>query len=205
MNETSASAQEDLAFMRALVERDGRPAQAAAGRVFVVAGLLYGAQCLAQWAGVAGLVAPALVLNLWVGLGPTVLCVAMIAWMAVRNRGVHQTTVQRALNAVFSAMGVANLAMVAVFGILALRRHDWTIWEIYACVVFAFQGAAWLATFALRKRVWTLAVALGWFAAAVALSLLLGTATYVLVAGLALILLMAAPGYAMMRLAAREA
>jgi hypothetical protein len=52
---------------------------------------------------------------------------------------------------------------------------------------------------------WRLAVALGWFATAVALSLLLGTADYILVAGLGLILFMALPGWAMVAAARREA
>ncbi|HEY3812251.1 MAG TPA: hypothetical protein VGL66_03425 [Caulobacteraceae bacterium] len=205
MTHDVANAREDLAFMRSLVEPDGRRAQAGAGRVFMAAGLIYGAQCLAQWAGFAGLVPAPLVLNLWVGLGPTVLCAAVILLMAVINRGVKQTSTQRALNAVFTSMGFANLSMVAVFAIVALQRHDWTIWELYACVVFAFQGAAWLASFALSKRMWRLAVALGWFATAVALSLLLGTADYILVAGLGLILFMALPGWAMVAAARREA
>jgi hypothetical protein len=205
MTNDSASAREDLAFMRALVETDGRRAQAMAGQIFIVAGLIYGAQCLAQWAGVVGLITAPLVLNLWVGLGPTVLCVAVIVAMTIKNRGVSQTSTQRALNAVFTSMGFANLSMVAVFGIVATRRHDWTIWEMYACVVFAFQGAAWLVSFSLRKRFWHLAVALAWFATAVALSLVLGTTTYVLIAALALIFLMALPGYAMLRAARREA
>ena len=49
-------------------------------------------------------------------------------------------------------MGFANLSMVAVFAIVATQRHDWTIWEMYACVVFAFQGAAWFVALRLRKR-----------------------------------------------------
>jgi hypothetical protein len=191
--------------MRSLVERDGRPAQASMARILIVAGLIYGVQCLAQWAGIVGLVPAPLVLNLWVGVGPTVLCVAVTAAMTIRNRGASQTSIQRALNAVFSSIGMANVSMVAVFGLVAFKRHDWTIWELYACVVFAFQGAAWLAAFALQKRVWMLGVALGWFASAVALSLLLGTATYILVAGLALLLFLAAPGWVMLRAAKREA
>ncbi len=205
MTQDVANAHEDLAFMRALVEPDGRRAQTAAGRIFLAAGLIYGAQCLAQWAGIAGYVPAPLVLNLWVGVGPTVLCVAVIVVMSVMNRGLGQTSTQRALNAVFTSMGFANLSMVAVFGIVATQRRDWTIWEMYACVVFAFQGAAWLVSFALSKRVWRLGVALCWFSTAVALSLLLGTATYILVAGAALILFMALPGWVMLSMARREA
>ena len=205
MTQDAANAHEDLAFMRSLVETDGRRAQATAGRIFVVAGLIYGAQCLAQWAGLAGYVPAALVLNLWVGVGPTVLCVAAIVALSLLNRGMKQTSTQRALNAVFTSMGVANLSMVAVFGLVATQRHDWTVSELYACVVFAFQGAAWLVSFALSKRAWRLVVALGWFATAVALSLILGTADYILVAGLALIFFMAVPGWAMLSSAKREA
>ena len=205
MTQDSASAREDLAFMRTLVEADGGRAQASMGLIFVIAGLIYGAQCLAQWAGLVGFVPAPLVLNLWVGLGPTVLCVAVIIAVSIRNGKIAQTSTQRALNALFTSMGIANLPMVAVFGLVATQRHDWTIWELYACVVFAFQGAAWLVTFALRKRLWTLVVALGWFATAIALSLELGTTDYILIAGFALILFMAAPGLILMSTARREA
>ena len=205
MNDEILTAQNDLAFMRSLVDREGAPAQAGAGRVFLAAGLIYGLQCLAQWAGLAGYVPAPLVLNVWVGGLPTLLLLVVIAWMTVKNRGLPQSTVQRALNAVFSAMGMANVAVLALFAVQALKRHDWTIWEMYGCVVFAFQGAGWLAAFALRKRLWLLVVALGWLAVSVAMSVLLGTTTYVLVAALALLVLMALPGLAMVAAARRQA
>jgi hypothetical protein len=55
----------------------------------------------------------------------------------------------------------------------------------------------------LRRRAWLLAVALGWFASAILLGFLIGTTTFVLVAALALLGLMALPGLVMMRLAQR--
>jgi hypothetical protein len=56
----------------------------------------------------------------------------------------------------------------------------------------------------LRKHMWLLAVALGWYATAIWLGFVIGTPMYVLVLGVALILLMALPGFALVRLAKRQ-
>ena len=56
MNETR-QAQADLAFMKALVEEGGR-SQMASGASFLAAGLLYGLQCIVQWAQAVGIIHP---------------------------------------------------------------------------------------------------------------------------------------------------
>ena len=77
------------------------------------------------------------------------------------------------------------------------------IWELYACIVFALQGAGWLVAYTLRRRIWLLGVALGWFASAIVTAFLIGTETFVLACALSLLLFMALPGYVMMQLAKR--
>jgi hypothetical protein len=74
----------------------------------------------------------------------------------------------------------------------------------HAVVVFAFQGAAWYALWAIRKRPWTGLVAGGWYLAAAALGLTVGTPHFVLLCAVGLLLLMVAPGWAMMRSAAED-
>jgi hypothetical protein len=173
----SQSAQEDLAFMRALVEAGGRT-QLVGGGFYLFAGLLYGGQCLADWVlMVAGLysIPP---LGLVVNLGPTVLLVIAIPLWIWRNRGQQPPggTVARATHAAFGSAGIANLVVVATFGWASARAHSFMIWELYPVVVFALQGAVWLSVFMLRRRAWHLAVAAGWFASSFLLGAFAGTA-----------------------------
>lgn len=201
MSDDGQSAREDLAFMRSLVEAGNSGTAMAGGSAFVVGGLIYGLQCLIQYLGASGLVplSPAA----WVitGVGPTLIFLTWLAWFLWRTRGLIQPRAQRAINAAFAAAGSANLVIVIVVGILAARKDSLEIWELYPCFVFAMQGAAWHIAFMLRRRFWLLAVALGWFASAILLSVCIGSTTYILVAALSLFLLMALPGFVMMRLA----
>lgn len=94
-----------------------------------------------------------------------------------------------------------NLAMVFVFGFNAIRLDDFSLWLYYVPVVFAIQGGAWFVAARLQKRLWYGLVALGWFLAAAALGLTMGQPLFNLVVALALFLLMALPGFVLLRLA----
>ena len=203
MTNTTHSAQDDLAFMRGLV--DGNSAfPAAFGETYLAGGLIYGLQVLVQ-ASLAPTLPP--LVQLIAGIGPTVIFLAALTWIIWRHRHVRAgSAVSRALNAAFGCVGLANLALVCVIGSLALRRHSLEIWLIYPCVVFVLQGMAWLIAFALRKRAWQGVVGIGWFVAAIGMALCIGSlGSYALVAGLSLIGLMAVPGAVMMRLARNPA
>ncbi|NOT39244.1 MAG: hypothetical protein HOP13_02005 [Alphaproteobacteria bacterium] len=195
------SARDDLAYMRAIIEAGNSRTAMAGGEAFVAGGLIYGAQCLVQWLGATGLVELSKLGWLVSSLGPTVLFLAWLGWFIWRTRGLVQPRAQKAINAFFAAAGSANLVLVVVVGMLAARKESIEIWELYPCFVFAMQGAGWLVAFMLRKQLWLLAVALGWFVATVILGWAIGTTTYILIAALSLLLLMALPGFVMMRLA----
>jgi hypothetical protein len=194
------SARDDLAYLRALVQgADSLPpgfgqAYAAAGLCYGVQFLLHGAQALG-WAPDTG---PA---SLAIGLGPTAVFLALLAWTVARNRDQAAGGVTfRAVRSVFSAIGLANIAAAVVVGSVALRQHSLTIWLIFPCIIMIFQGAAWLVAFALWRRRWFSLVAAGWFAAGVAAGLCIGTdAAYLIVSGLALLTLMLGPGWFLMR------
>jgi hypothetical protein len=95
---------------------------------------------------------------------------------------------------------------MAVIGSVALRQHSLTTWLIYPCVVFVMQGAAWLVASALRKRAWLGLVGIGWFVAAVAMSLVVEQPVrFALAASIALLVLMVIPGAFLMRLARKSA
>jgi hypothetical protein len=101
----------------------------------------------------------------------------------------------RAISAFFGAIGLSNFAMIAVVGAVALREKSLTIWLIYPCTVFIFQGAAWLTMFSLRRRAWTGLVAAVWFACALGMGWSIGDMTrFAIVASVGLLLGMTVPG-----------
>lgn len=201
MNTASDSARDDLAFMRAVIESGNSRTAMAGGEAFVAGGLIYGGQCFVQWLGATELLPLSKLGWLLASLGPTVVFLGWLGWFVWRSRGIVQPRAQKAINAFFAAAGAANLALVIAVGMLAMRKESIEIWELYPCFVFAMQGAGWLVAFMLRKQVWLLAVALGWFVATVVLGWAIGSTTYILIAALSLLLLMALPGFVMMRLA----
>lgn len=201
MSDDGQSMRDDLAFMRAVVEAGNSRTAMAGGEAFVAGGLIYGAQCFVQWLGASGTVELSKLGWLLSSLGPTVIFLAWLGWFIWRTQGLVQPRAQQAINAAFAAAGSANLALVIVVGMFAARENSMEIWELYPCFVFAMQGAAWLVAYMLRKRLWLLAVALGWFAATVLLGAFIGSTTYILIAALSLLVLMALPGYVMIRLA----
>jgi hypothetical protein len=197
---TPTSAQDDLAFMRSLVDTTGS-FQRSFGEAYFAAGLCYGVQMLlhaAQWMGWIG-DGP---IGLVIGLGPTVVFLGLLAWIIVRGR--HEPSggsfVSRAVGALFGAAGVANLALVAVIGSVAWREQSLTIWLIYPCVVLILQGMAWMVVYALRRRAWYGVVALGWFATGVAMGLAIDDPpAFIGIGGAGFIAFMLVPGWAMMR------
>lgn len=191
----------DLSFLKQLAESGGR-AQWAGGAAFFAGGLLYGLQCLVQGAQAAGwIVMPPLVTLTFV-IGITVAFLAILAVVIVRGQKSKTTGVtNRAVQAAMSSIGLANMALLALFAAAAIPRQSIVIWELYPAALFALMGAAWYVVFMLRRRLWLAAVSAGWLASAVALGVLVGTLTYALVAGIALIVLMGLPGAYMMHLA----
>lgn len=205
MNDKANTAHEDLAFMRNLVEQGGR-GQLTGGSLFFVGGMLYGAQTLYHYAQFKGWIDPPDVVNLAVVVGVTLAFLGFLSFILWRDRKAGpQGLMGRALTGAFGGIGLANLAMVFVFGINAARTGVLT-WMLYPAVIFALQGAAWYVAYQLQKRTWHAAVAFGWFIAAAGLGYAVGnTELYVLIASLSLFGLMALPGFVMMRLARQNA
>jgi len=205
MMDGKSTLEPDLDFLRGLVEGGGNRTQYLTGHAFVVGGSVYAFQCFANWLLVVlALNVPGLV---WIALHtlPTVIFLAYCVWQGMRY-GASNTgnATSRAITAAFQAAGFTNLALILIFAPTAIGRGDFTIWLFYPAVVFALQGAAWLTAYQLRRRLWLLGVALGWMASAVALGLLIGSLTYLLVAGAALFFFMAVPGIVMVRLSKKQ-
>lgn len=201
MNEPTASIQDDLAFMRALAGGGGTSFLRNFGEVYLATGVCYALQILGHGAQLAfGWFTEPLAASI-LGGGPTIIVLALIARINWRRRNTSGTgTVAKAVGAMFGAVGIANLVMVAVVGLQAWRMQSLQVWLIYPCIVMAFQGAAWMAAWTLRRRGWMGLVGLGWFATAIAMGAFIpNMAGYLLALFAGLVLCMALPGYAMMR------
>ena len=204
MNADPKSALDDLAYMRALVEAPGA-FQRSFGEAYFAAGLCYGLQMLAHagqeigWLPGEGLAA------LLIGIGPTVVFLGLLTWVIVREQTSRRPAggaVAKAIGAVLGAIGIANLVLVFVVGIVAWRAGSLTIWLIYPCVVMVLQGAAWLVIYALRRRAWFGAVALGWYVTGSVMAVGVAYENFTLfigAAGLGFLAFMLVPGWIMMR------
>jgi hypothetical protein len=201
MNEPNPSVQDDLAFMRALAGGGGTTFLRNFGEVYFATGLCYSIQILGHGAQLAfGWFTDTLAANI-LGVGPTLVVIALIAWINWRRRGARgANTVAKAVGAMFGAVGIANLVMVAVVAIQAWRMQSIQVWLIYPCIVMAFQGAAWMAAWTLRRRGWMGLVGAGWFVTAIARGIYIpNMAGYLLALFAGLTLCMVLPGDAMMR------
>lgn len=198
-------ARDDLAFMRALVEPTDAW-QKQFGETYFAAGLCYCVQMLLHGAQFAGLAPASGPVALAIGLGPTVVFLALLAWIIRRNRrspGGGATS--RAVGSVFGAVGAANLALVLVIGSVAWRWHSAGTWLIYPCVVMVLQGMAWLVAFMLRRRRWLALVAVGWFATGLAMAAFIDNpAGFVASAGVGMFAFMLVPGLFMLRQSGRS-
>lgn len=201
MNDTQ-QAQADLAFLKALVEEGGR-SQMAGGAVLLAAGLLYGLQCLVHWTQIVGITGFSDAFMLAFVVGITVAFVAALGVVIWRDRKTASRTVgTRALNAAFAGAGLANLVLCTVFGLVAWRERNPTVWLLYPVTTSVLLGSAWYVAYMIRRRPWLAGVSVGWFATAAGLGGLVSSgsvASYILLLGVALVALMAVPGAVMMR------
>ena len=110
---TAQSAEADLAFLRSIVEGDPRPPMTLA-ICYLAGGLLYGIQCLFHLGQVLGLVRWPDLASLIFVVGITVAFLAILTWAILKDRktgaGNRGPMANRALNAAFSATGMANTA-----------------------------------------------------------------------------------------------
>lgn len=199
MTDPAESARDDLAFVRALVTEGGQVQQSVGAGLFA-GGACYGVQCLLQWAILAsGWKAPDL-LNLAIGILPTILFLALLTRLIWRDRENSQHGIgTRALNAAFGGAGLAMLTTSLIFGYLAFREQSIMIWLFHPLMVCVVQGTVWYIAYAIRRRGWIGLVSGAWFACALVLTLLMSHHVFVLVLALALLFLMALPGWVMMR------
>lgn len=200
----SDSARDDLAYMRALVDAPGN-FRRSFGEAYFAAGLCYGVQMLLHGAQRFGWVASEGPVALAIGLGPTVVFIGLLTWIIRRERAGGRPAggaVARAIAAVGSAVGLANLVLIFVIGVVALSEKSLKIWLLYPCTVMVLQAMVWLVIFVLRRRAWFGVVAGGWFVIAGAMAVAIATwniDVFMVAAALGFFAFMLVPGWLIMR------
>lgn len=202
------SPEDDLAFMRSIVEGGGRPPMTMAV-CFLAGGLLYGLQCLFHVGQILGVIRWPDLANLAFLIGITGAFLVVLTWAVLRDRrdaalGQRGSMSTRAMNAALSGAGMANAAVIIVFGLGSVRDQDFATWLYYPAIIFVLQSAAWYMVWCLKKKGWMLATALGQWVTAVALGLLVREPVlYLGICTAALFLLFAGPGVILYRDAKR--
>lgn len=198
------SPEDDLAFMRSIVESGGGSVPMTLAICYLAGGLLYGLQCLFHLGQAFGVIRWPDLANLIFVVGITGTFLAILTWAILHDRksgaGNRGPLASRVTSAAFSATGMANTAVIIVFAVGSWRDQDFAVWLYYSAIVFALQAAAWYVAWILRKKGWMLAVALGGWVTAVALGLLVRQPlAYLGVCTVALFLLFALPGWILYR------
>jgi len=205
MSDPTVDARDDLAFIRGLVS-DGGQVQSSVGAGLFAAGLCYGVQCFAQ--GLLGHLPSGFpgggVVQLVAAILPTLVFLVLITRISLgarrAYRGAGAGVASRALGAAFGSMGLSVLVTGTIFAYVAIREHSFTIWLFHPIMVGVAQGVGWFIASQIRRRGWYAAVAAGWFATALLLAVLMHDIdAYVLVIGVALLGLMALPGWVLWR------
>jgi hypothetical protein len=198
-------ARDDLAFIRALVAPEDHWQQQF-GRLYAAAGGCYSVQMLLHIGQFLGITPKDGLGAQLIGWGPSVVFLGLLFWIIRRDGPQKGGTTSRAVGAVFASVGLANLALCASIGSVALRLHSQTIWLIYPCVVMVLQGLAWMVAFMMRRRPWLLVVAMGWFAVGVAMAIFIDNLVgYVAAATFGIVCFMLIPGLYLMRQASQDA
>jgi hypothetical protein len=201
MDADTQSLRDDLAFLRTLAQA-GEDNYRPLGEGYLLGGLVYGGEMLLHVGQMAGLVPATPLASLIVGAGPTVIFIAGLVFLLRRHGAMSASggLTTKAIRRAFAAIGISNLALIAVIGAVAIREQSLTVWLIYPCTVFVPQGTAWLLAFLLRRHAWHGVIAAGWFATGIAMAIFVTRQDiYILLAGVGLLGLMALPGYLMLR------
>jgi len=190
----------DLAYMKSLAV-EGQNLPLSGGIVLFLAGLIFGTAALVHYALIE--TATFLPLAIWGVWGGALLIFAVASVVGMSGRATSGVK-NRVTGSVWRAVGTAVLIMIAVLA-LAMYRLDTSIFTvIIAPLVLILYGVAWWVVASLVALREFVGVAIGCFVGALQLAWFSGSAEQILIYALSLWLLVALPGWLMMRREGRQ-
>jgi hypothetical protein len=198
----------DIAWMRRLAEEHAH-APFRGASILTAAGLIYGGASVIHWATLTGLIQESGPVRglVWLVATGLFLVFLVFASQRLRRREGVMTAANRASAAAWTGVGWGIFALFAAMAVGGWRTGGegmaGFIWLIPS-IIMVFYGLGWAVTAAMvRSRgLWGLAIAS--FVAAPMLALMAGAAAQYLAYAAALLLLMALPGFLLMRAARTE-
>ena len=194
----------DIAWMRRLAEENSE-APIQGGSILMAAGLLYGAGSLAFWAELNGLFGADWGVTGASWLVATGLFLLSLTVSLTRKRsGRVVTAANRAFGTVWAAVGMGIFALFVALAVNDYRTgpgQGFASFWLVPSIVMVFYGLGWAVTSAMTRSrpLWFLALAS--FLAAPLMAALSGSSEQYLAYAAALFLLMALPGFLLMRAA----
>jgi hypothetical protein len=199
----SDNAPVDIAWLRQLAEENGTGPMRGAS-ILLAAGLIYGVTSLVHWAHMTGLILPqyAVAGVEWLIATGIFLVVCFTISIRLRRAGGVRTGAQRAIGTIWSAVGWGIFALFGSMSMVSIRLgadQDGMIFWLVPSIVMFFYGMGWAVTAAMLKSRPLLLLAVGSFVSAPVMGLFAGSAAIYLAYAAALFLLMAVPGFLLMR------
>jgi len=192
----------DIAYMRRLAE-EASTAPMRGGSILMSAGLIYGLSSMAHWTVISGLISidPQAFSLIWLGATLLFLGVLAVIIAGLKREGGVQTAANRASAVAWSSVGWGIFALFTSIAVVSMRigEQSLVLLSLVPSIIMVFYGLGWAVTAAMMRTqsLWWLAIAS--FAAAPLLALLGGEPAQYLAYGVALFVLMALPGYLLMR------
>jgi len=192
----------DIAYMRRLAE-EASTVPMRGGSILMSAGLIYGLSSMAHWTVISGLISidPQAFSLIWLGATLLFLGVLAIIIAGLKREGGVQTAANRASAVAWSSVGWGIFALFTSIAVVSMRigEQSLVLLSLVPSIIMVFYGLGWAVTAAMMRTqsLWWLAIAS--FAAAPLLALLGGEPAQYLAYGVALFVLMALPGYLLMR------
>lgn len=193
MRDSIEHIEQDIAFVRSLVEEDHRPPMRDSA-VMVAVGAVFGLMGVRAWLIGAGLWDPPAAWRPWMLLDAPVLFLVVLALILRRYPAPPAGPLTRAVSAAWSAVGAGVAAMATAFGIASWRAQDIDVMGLFTPMLFILYGMAWWIAYRIRLRTSLRLVALGSFATAAITGSLVGRPELWLAEALGLVLWVLAPG-----------
>lgn len=194
------SLKDDIAFMRALAQ-EGSATPLLGGSIMIAAGVTFGVAGLVHWAVVTRLLnVPQGMLGI-VWLAALVVFLGLLMWLRRGGdaRPGAKSPVNRASGTAFGAMGWTIFVIALAIGILSWRTQSYIPTLIFPPLILGLYGMGWCVAAAMTGKRWIWMTAIGAYAAALLVAWLSIDPVVYLVYSASLLLLMALPGYVLMR------
>jgi hypothetical protein len=193
---------DDIAFMRALAE-EGRGGPLIGGAIMAAGGLLFGTASLILWAGLSsGLGLGSRIQLVWPVSG--LIFFVLLFWL-LRGAPRPMSAAARGVGVGWSAARWAMFTLVISLMVMGVRLDDSRMAGAIAPAILSLYGCSWFIAAGAARRRWLYAVTVGAFVMAVVTAWFAMQAIDYLIYGVSLYVLVAAPGFVLMRQARRAA